>query len=52
MKERERKENRKISPHMDLIRFDVISMFISQSNGHSFDLPGVGKAHETQSSVG
>lgn len=53
MKERERRQkNRRISPHMDSTRFDVILMFVSQSDDHSFDLPGVGKAHETQISMG
>lgn len=53
MKERERRQkNRQISPHMDSTRFDVILMFVSQSDDHSFDLPGMGEAHETQISMG
>lgn len=37
---------------MDSTRLDVISMFVSQSDGHSFDLPGVGEAYEMLSSMG
>lgn len=37
---------------MDSTGLDVISVFVSQSDGHSFDLPGLGEAYETWSSVG